>query len=347
MRTPNNESKACDAVVRFLERYTGEKRSDIRRPEKDYTVPSDRRVDLCLKLGAQGYAIEHTRIGPLENEIRNNNRFMRRYDYIKDRISDSLPGPAYYVLQIPVDFKLPDNRKKREGELDELIEWIQMSAHYIQDVIAHRIKQTGGQDRTVLSFKVTQLNFGCDIELLRIPYAALTDRKPGSIEIRPIYPDENEIKERRIERIQQAFADKCLKLKHCKNGGDTDTRTVLVLEGVDLALRRDDHIGHQLHAILMEQTDAPDEIYLVETGMSFWLVFPVKRDDVHWTAHMPDYPIYIYDEGKSPTAGMPKWYRERFGVDDLYTTYPRGWAPAIFKVNELEDLTLGYSTRSL
>ena len=98
------------------------------RPETDKTVPEDRRVDLLLNLGAQKYAIEHTRIGLSKNEIRNNIRFTRRYDYIKKRISDSLPGPAYYVLEIPVDFRLPPDRKQRERELDELVEWIQLSA---------------------------------------------------------------------------------------------------------------------------------------------------------------------------------------------------------------------------
>lgn len=347
MHTPNNEGKACDAVVRFLERFTSETRRDIRHPEKDNTVPKERRVDLHLKLGAQEYAIEHTRIGPLENEIRNNFRFVKRYNYIKERILDSLPGLAYYILEIPVDFKLPANRKQREREIDELIEWIQLSAHYMQELIAYRIKQTGGHDRTALSLKVTQLKFGCDIELLRVPYATFTNRKPGSIEIRPIYPDDIEMKARRIERLQQAFDDKCPKLKHCKEGDDADTRTVLILESVELALRRDAHIGYQLHALLTERSDAPDEIYLVETGMSYWLVFPVKRDVVHWPAHMPEFPLFIYDEDKSPTAGMPKWYRDALGLNDLYTTFPRGWSPASYEAKELNDLTPGCNTRSL
>ena len=51
MYIPNNEGKACDAVVRFLEKLTGETRSDISRPEMDKTVPEDRRVDLRLESG--------------------------------------------------------------------------------------------------------------------------------------------------------------------------------------------------------------------------------------------------------------------------------------------------------
>ena len=151
MRIPNNEGKACDAVVRFLEKLTGETRLDISRPEMDKTIPEDRRVDLLLKLGAQKYALEHTRIGLSKNEIRNNIHFTERYEYIKERISDSLPEPAYFVLEIPIDYRLPANKKQRERELDELIEWIEISAPYLQELVAHRIKQTGNPDCTVLS----------------------------------------------------------------------------------------------------------------------------------------------------------------------------------------------------
>ena len=345
MRTPNNEGKACDAVVRFLEKLTGETRSDISRPEMDKTVPEDRRVDLLLKLGAQKYAIEHTRIGLSKNEIRNNIHFTERYDYIKERISDSLPGPAYFVLEIPVDYRLPANKKQRERELDELIEWIEISAPYLQELVAHRIKQTGNPDRTVLSLNVTQLKFGCDIALLRVPYATLAGRKPGSFSIWPIYPDDNDTKELHPERLQQAFSDKCPKLDKYKEDG---VRTVLILEGAKLPLTRDEHIGHQLNAILTERSDVPDEIYLVETDSSlWWLVFPVKRDDVHWPTHMPEYPLYLYDEDKLPTAGMPKWYRNALGIDDMYPTFHKGWTPATFKEKELDDLTSGCITRNL
>ena len=336
---PNNEGKACDAILRFLERYTGKTRSDMSRPETDKTVPEDRRVDLLLNLGAQKYAIEHTRIGLSKNEIRNNIRFTRRYDYIKKRISDSLPGPAYYVLEIPVDFRLPPDRKQRERELDELVEWIQLSAPYLQEMVARRLKQTGSPDRTVVSLTVTQLKFGCDINLLRVPYATLAGRKPGSFSIWPVHPDDNDTNLLHPERLQQAFADKCPKLHKYK---EDDVRTVLILEGADLPLARDVHIGHQLHAIIMARTDVPDEIYLVETDSSlWWLVMPVKRDAVHWPTNMPECPLYLYDEDKHPTAGMPKWYRDALGIDYMDTTFPRGWIPATFKENELDDLMPG------
>lgn len=47
----------------------------------------------------------------------------------------------------------------------------------------------------------------------------------------------------------------------------------------------------------------------------------------------------IYEEGISPTAGMPKGYRDALGLDDLYVTTPRKWCLRTFDRHELDDLT--------
>ena len=64
---PNNEGKACDAVVKSMERRTRKIRSEIRHPERDRVGPP---VELCLKLSEQECAIEHTIIEPFENNIK-------------------------------------------------------------------------------------------------------------------------------------------------------------------------------------------------------------------------------------------------------------------------------------
>ena len=66
MIVPNNEGRVCDAVVRTLEKWTRETRSDVRHPDKEGDTPP---VDLRLKLGSQDYAIEHTRIESINNQI--------------------------------------------------------------------------------------------------------------------------------------------------------------------------------------------------------------------------------------------------------------------------------------
>ena len=116
MNISNNEGKACDAVVRYLEKNTVETRKNIRHPEKDGVGPP---VDLRLMLGAQEYVIEHTRIESFENqiktEIKTSDAFRQIYEYITEQISDSLPGPACYQLNVPVSVRLPGRRKSVTG----------------------------------------------------------------------------------------------------------------------------------------------------------------------------------------------------------------------------------------
>ena len=130
--------------------------------------------------------------------------------------------------------------------------------------------------------------------------------------------------------------------RQCKKEG---ARTVLVLESGD-ALTNFNHIGNLLPELLRECMDAPDEIYLVETGINPWWIYLMKRDGDHWpTVGMPQWNQPIYEEDKLPTTGMPKWYRDALQLDKLYTPHPRGWVPATFEKDELDDLTLSRGSK--
>ena len=83
MRNKNNEGKACDAVVKAIEKRTGVMRSQVHRPETDGVGPL---VDLRLKLGDQEYAIEHTLIEPFENQIKMEVIVREILDYFKENI---------------------------------------------------------------------------------------------------------------------------------------------------------------------------------------------------------------------------------------------------------------------
>ena len=117
------------------------------------------------------------------------------------------------------------------------------------------------------------------MELMRWSDASLIRRKPGFIAMRLIPPDNDKLKILRLKRLLRAFSDKCPKLKRCKHEG---ARTVLILESVESVLTRFDHIGHHLPTLLADRTDAPDEIYLVQTDKFGWWVYPIKRDGGHW-----------------------------------------------------------------
>ena len=343
MHIPNNECKACDAVVRFLEMQTSETRTDIRHPENDGVGPP---VDLRLKLGTQEYAIEHTRIEPFENQIKTALVLNEINNHIKRRLSDTLPGSAYYELHVPIDVCLPEKNKERKRALNNLVEWIRTKAQCLYERNPGRTRLARSPIWADDYIKDTPPGFNCDFELLRWSDATPIRRKPGCLVMKFIPPDDNELEDLRIERLRRAFSKKFPKLQECKAEG---ARTVLVLENRDIALTRFDLIGNQFPVLLAEYTDAPDEIYLVEITLpNLWCVWPIKRDDDHWpTVGMPRWGQPIYHPDKLPTQGMPRWYRDAFGLDEQYTPHPPGWFPATFEEDELNDLTLGGGSKKL
>ena len=335
MHIPDNEGKACDAVVRLLEKWTGETREGIRHPEKDGDGPP---VELRLKLGTQEYAIEHTRIEPFENQIDTDLVFKKINDYVRERLSEPLPGSAYYELHFPENVRLPKKKKKRDQALNNLVGWIKTNAQCLHERNSGRSQLMRNPHWSDDQIRGKPEGFNCAIELLRWPNAALIRRRPGYVEM-SLYcsNDSGDLEDRRIARLKRAFSEKSPKLQQCKKEG---ARTVLVLESRDIAQTRFDQIGNLLPELLAEYSDAPDEIFLVETYTNPWWAYLIKRDGDHWpTVGMPKWNQTIYKEDKLPTAGMPKWYRDALQLDEQYIPHPRGWVPATFEKDELDDLT--------
>ena len=77
--------------------------------------------------------------------------------------------------------------------------------------------------------------------------------------------------EQRLARLRRALAEKCPKLQRCKDRG---ARTVLVLECGDIALS--DSIRKALSRAAEARADTPDEIYLVETKVETWHMWPMN-----------------------------------------------------------------------
>ena len=342
MNIPNNEGKACDAVMRHLEKWTGETRTDIRYPEIDDVGPP---VELRTRLGNQDYAIEHTRVESFDNQIKAGISIGEINNYIKDRFTDPLPGPVYYELQLPMDVCLPEKRKDRERTLSTLGKWIRESAHCMQgrntDLFTPMYAPIRSQVWHEDCATGAPLGIRYEIKLLRTklwpPALHTAGRKPGTIVLWNNYPDEDERNHRHFKRLQRAFDKKCPKLKRCRDEG---ARTVLVLEAIDSIFTLTDQIGRHLPALLAGRKDAPDDIYLVSPSDSLWWVYPVKHDDDHWpdVGMPPPGQQLVCEEDQLPTAGMPKQYRDALGLDDLYVTMPRKWFPDTFDQHELDDL---------
>ena len=116
-----NEGRACDAVLRVLERRSGETRSEVRRPERDGIGPP---VDLRARLGAQECAFEHSLIEPFEGAVRTGILFSRLLDPVHREVDGRLPGPAWYWLSLPLDPSLGAPGRELRSSQRVLSEWI-------------------------------------------------------------------------------------------------------------------------------------------------------------------------------------------------------------------------------
>ena len=336
MRNKNYEGKVCDAVIKAIEKRTGETRTRVRRPEVDGRGPP---VDLRLKLGDQKYAIEHTLIEPFENQIKMEVIVREILDYFKDNISLPFPSPACYELQYPVDISLPDGKVKRNRALKGLTDWVCMNELVLRDKMMCWTGEPNDlyySDHSVLG---KPDGFESVFKLRRWPYAVPIRQQPGSLWLRAVYPED--MAPLRRKRLMRAFSKKCEKLQACKMDG---VRTVLALESGDPALTSFEFRGDLLPEILAKYPNAPDEIILVETYSDFWHVYPLKHGDNHWPGKgMPELNQTYYDPNNSD---IPKWLdtiprhmREGLQLDQMYTPYEHGFTLESFKEDELEDLT--------
>ena len=339
MIVPKNESKACDAVVRNLEKWTGKRRADVRYPEKDGNGPP---VDLRVRLGAEEYAIEHTRIEPFENKIGSLAVANRITRHIAENIPDPVPSPSYYELQVPIDVSLPSGKAKMDRALNELVQWIRVSQRTLSEQNAGRLLPYQNPCVANHFIRETLAGFECKFELLQWPIARLIRRRPGALGFRLILPDD--LERQREHRLRRAFSEKCPKLQACKTGG---ARTILVLESGDPSLLHFEFRGDLLPLLLNGCADPPDEIFLIETHTDPWWVWLIKRDNFHWPdTGMPELSCMYYDPDDSSLPGIPEWLatvpkplRDALQLDRMYTPYSPGWAPATFDVDKLNGQT--------
>ena len=344
---PNNEGRVCDAVVRALEKWTRETRSDVRHPDKEGGSPP---VDLRLRLGAQDYAIEHTRIESFGNQIGTVTVANRIVRYVRKHIPDPFPSPAYYELQFRTDVSLPGGRDRRARALNSLVQWVLASERCLRNRNPVPVPPVRNPHLANDRIRGTPDGFDCEFQLLHWPVARLIPQEPGALAFRFI--PQNDPDGPRLDSLRQTFSRKCPKLQACKEEG---ARTVLVLESGDPALVHFEFRGDLLPSLLVGCANPPDEIFLVETHTDDrWQTRLLKRDDVHWPdTGMPELGPCYYDPEPSDLPGIPEWLdsipqweREALQLDRMYTPYPRGWAPATYEKNELDDLAPGLHTPS-
>ena len=332
MLIPSNESKLCKAVVRHIEKHTGGIRREIHHPERDGNGPS---VDLRVRVGSREYAIEHTRLQSWETRIEIVTAYREIKSLIEEKFSGRMPGGVRYELHIFDHFRIPPNRKKRRAFLQHLAKWIEEQSQKLHERCPHKPWPPNHPYPSVADGTVRGAPGGinCALELLRWPILASPGHSRPSLRVLIVPPDDPE--QTLVRCLKTAFERKCPKLSECRSEG---ARTVLVLEGFDLPVGAYDYIGNHLPALLRESPHAPDEIYLAEPFLdSQWWLLPVKIDGLHWPdMGVPSSLSDYHEPNRSPTQGLPTWYCDALGLDELSKPFPPGWAPSIFWEEELE-----------
>ena len=271
MAIQNNEGKACDAVVKLLEKRTRKDRADIYHPEKNGIGPP---VELRLKLGTQSYAIEHTRIEAFEGQIHTSEKLGRFIYPVINELSGTLPGPAVYDLYFPTNAHLGVRANQRDKIRSDFVEWVREHAQCLHE----KNPDTPTKEQNPYGFeeqyRAKPHGFPYEVTLQREVHWSISSRLYGVLSVSKVAP--KDVEAQRAVRLQQALERKCPKLQRCKEDG---ARTVLVLEDGDIFLSNHVLIGKRLAELLGNHADLPDEIYLVKTALDRWNVWPMKYDE--------------------------------------------------------------------
>ena len=266
-QTQRNEGKCCDAVLRVLEHRLNTQRADLHVPDR--ADRTEKRVDLCARLGANRYVLEHTRIDPFEEAVTISAHFSDFVTPIEERLSGVLPGPALHSLLLPQDQRFDRGgrgiRKRTAKAQADVVEWVSDEAPrlYQQALAAGLYFRHVSAVREFPNMWTVHLN----CTLTGPPSETVTG------DFRVDRTTNYDPEEQRFKRLPKALAGKCPKLQRCKERG---ARTVLVLEDDNIADSNSVVVREALNRVAEERTDLPDEIYLVETKVNTWHMWPMN-----------------------------------------------------------------------
>jgi len=329
MNSRKNESQACKAVVKCLEVLTGEKREDVRWPDKEPSGAGQ--VDMIVKLGKEEYAIEHTRLEDFEGEIKARKDIEKVLGVLREKVVGRIPGPSYYSVAFEADFCLPGGKKGQEAA-EDIAEWVKKAIAILHErklcrygpIEQARFAADGIERRESGS----DFNFGMSV--LRWPFAEKCGIKPGSLRCHPCYrPGENgKWEESGDDRVSRAFQKKVPKLLKAKEAG---AHTILVLESENI---QGHLVSNEIYRLAEENAIALDEVYLVERSEIIGLVIvTVKRGERYQDqelACMSWHHIHevgeSYEGSLSERSGLPEGYIKALGLEaELEEMFPSGW----------------------
>lgn len=251
------EGKACDAILRHLERRQCAARANLRWPEiEGHTAP----VELVCDIGQQRFAIEHTSIEPFPGLIQLNNQGKLLFDPISEAIAAVVPADEIYELVIPLHAMQGLRGRDLRQAQNALVNWIKETAPTLtKRLYADYHKPPAPQQVGHVPFLV---------QLYRFENLA---RGFNRLEIKHLLT--GDLDALREDRIRKACNDKFGKLMWWKNDG---ARSVLLLENPDIQLTNAALVAETFLSIARGRPERPDETYLIDTYPTGpWYLLPL------------------------------------------------------------------------
>ena len=271
----NNEGLICDAVVRYFEENTGDNRTDLRRPELEGGPGG---VELLFNLGGNQYALEHTKVEPFPNQIKNDVHFSQVIQPVLEKIrACGLPKPGKYTLCLPRDVRV-DAKANRLRELQSsLIQWIYKTAQELHAKHPKRLSRdvcpAGYYDQETVRLE----GFPYDIALER--RVRWNDIESYDGYLFPGRPPPENMKDDQCNRLKIAIDKKEGKLTYRKRLG---AQTVLVLENNHSVLTSCVEIEECLVELLPNRPPWLDELFYMEAAIQPWKLYRWIWDDTDW-----------------------------------------------------------------
>ncbi len=256
-----NETKACEAVVRYLEEHHNAKRQAVCLPEKaQHPAP----VDFVCTIAGQKFAFEHTGIEPCHNQKKYAIDYEKFMAPVKAKVTPELPPDSFYELYAVVDATEGLKPRAIPRIQDALIKWICDEA---PKLIASPL---GRHNRSHIKVTVPGVPFFVSLYRVCRPIKGY----PPFVAHHTISRDR--LERERVERIRRAYTKKLSQLAPWKK--DHNARTVLILEENDRENTNQQIVAEIVLDLVAELKERPDEIYIVMTWHEVWWVSPVLVD---------------------------------------------------------------------
>jgi hypothetical protein len=257
-RSQFNEGRACDAVIRYLERRSGAVRANVQFPDRDrFAVP----IEVAFDLSGTLFAMEHTGIEPFEGHTKLQATASIGIRPIAAAVEGQLSPTEDFELHIPMGAFDGLGRRRLEEVHKLIADWV------LETWPKLAIAPIGRYDTSVMPTSIPGVPF--EVKLYRL--AGLV--KPGSLQVVHVVRD---VESLRQARMRAALEKKLPKLSKWKE--KFSARTVLVLEQNDIQLTNVHLVTDALLTAETQLTGIADEVYLVTSTITPWWVHFVRVD---------------------------------------------------------------------